>query len=56
MEVSEKEMFKAMLDKAEKTAEEKAKEQDDSWPDYLCEDCDKYGISKELGLIKGVMK
>lgn len=27
MEVSEKEMFKAMLDKAEKTAEEKEKKQ-----------------------------
>lgn len=54
MEVSEKEMFKAMLDKAEKTAEEKEKEkeQDDSCPDCLCEDCDKYCISKELGLIK----
>lgn len=50
MEVSEKEMFKAMLDKAEKIAEEK--EQDDSCPDCLCEDCDKYCISKELGLIK----
>lgn len=47
MEVSEKEMFKAMLDKAEKTAEEKEQEQEES-----CEDCDKYCISKELGLIK----
>lgn len=52
MEVSEKEMFKAMLDKAEKTAEEKEKKQDDSCPDCLCEDCDKYCISKELELIK----
>ena len=32
--------------------EEKEKEQDESCPDCLCEDCDKYCISKELGLIK----
>ena len=32
--------------------EGKKKEQDDSCPDCLCEDCDNYCISKELGLIK----
>lgn len=52
MEVSEKEMFQAMLDKAEKTTEEKEKKQDDGCTDRLCEDCDKFCISKELGLIK----
>ena len=32
--------------------EGKEKEQDKSCPDCLCEDCDNYCISKELGLIK----
>lgn len=31
---------------------EKENEQDDSCPDCLCEDCDKYCISKELGISK----
>ena len=48
-EVLEKKMFQAMFDKVEKTAEEK--EQEESCPDCLCEDCDKYCISKQLGLI-----
>lgn len=52
MEVSEKEMFQAMLDKAEKTAEEKEKKQDEGCPDCFCEDCDKECPAKELGLIK----
>ena len=34
------------------TNEGKEKEQDESCPDCLCEDCDNYCISKELGLIK----
>ena len=50
MEVSEKEMFQAMLDKAEKTAEEK--KQNEGCPDCFCEDCDNDCPAKELGLIK----
>lgn len=52
MEVSEKEMFQAMLDKAENTAKEKEKKQYEC-PDKFCEDCDCDCISKELGLING---
>lgn len=39
MEVSEKEMFQVMLDKAEITAKEKEKKQDTGCPDVMCEDC-----------------
>lgn len=42
-------MFQAMLDKAEKTAEEK--KQDDGCPDCFCEDCDKNCLAKEFGII-----
>jgi hypothetical protein len=53
MEVSEKEMFQAMLDKAEKTAEEKEKKQnEEGCPDCFCEDCDIDCPARELGLIK----
>lgn len=52
MEVSEKEMFQAMLDKAEKTAEENEKKQDDGCPDCFCEDCGNDCPARELGLIK----
>lgn len=52
MEVSEKEMFQAMLDKAEKTAKEKEKKQNEGCPDCFCEDCDNDCPTRELGLIK----
>ena len=55
MEVSEKEMFQAMLDKAEKTAEEKEKKQNEGCPDRFCTRIRTYKMSDEIELPKKML-